>query len=272
MPLGTVVLLLFFSFPGWAKDAPVPEVMLDCETQLEVPPNTMVMLGNLRVTFDQHIYWKDKEVFLLYGDHPHLALKNSAYMFRVLMALVDAPNTPQSLYDLYEDAWVDKDLDHAVEKSVQQAVLWIRRSFQLVDPSFDQLKTIRRDGYFWSAGELRPDLQTAELTVVSAVRKVIWKGQEVKLTKAQFGMFWMMMQHQGEGVIFERLFRAYSNSELMQKDRSEIIRILAVEAGNIRKAFKAVDPTFNRVESVRGAGYGWRLRPDRSVGDSCRRH
>lgn len=269
LPLwGTVVTLLLFAFSAQAKDAPSLDVMTVCESKLGPVADTMVSLGDLRITFDQHVFWKGQEVFLLNGQYVQLEPKHNDYFYRVLLALIDHPNEPQSFDELYDDAWVDKSSDHdGVEQSVRHAVIWIRRAFHMVDPDFDQIRTIRHDGYYWQAGESHPDLQTPDLTVISALRKVFWKGQEVKLTKSQFGMFWLMLQLQDDRVSYDKLFRAYSGSVLLLKSQTEMVRILAVGVDNIRKAFKAVDPGFNRIESVRKIGYGWRSSEDVSVND-----
>lgn len=268
MPLwGTVVALLFFAFPGWAKDAPPVDVIDICQSKLIVPPNTMVMLGRLRVSFDQHVYWKGEEVILRNAGNVSLEPEHNPYYFRVLMALVDQPNSPISFDELYEDAWVDKSSDHdGVEKSVRQALLWIRRAFEMVDPEFDQIKTMRNDGYFWAADEqLVPDFQTNEIAVTSSLRKVVWRGHEIRFTKAQFGVLWLMLQNPGQTLTYEKLFRAYSGSILLLKKRPEIIRSLATEIGNIRKIFKSVDPDFNRIESARAEGYGWQSQTGCSI-------
>jgi len=262
-----MVALLFFAFPGWARDAAPNDVMEVCQSKLNVPPNTMVTLGHLRITFDQHVYWKGEEVILFNASKIRLEPKHNPYYYRVLMALVDQLNTPQSFDELYDDAWVDKSSDHdGVEKSVRMAVYWIRQSFQRVDPEFDQITTFRGGGYFWATdAEVAPDFQTDEITVTSALRKVVWKGQEVRFTRAQFGVVWLMLQNPDQTLNYEKLFRAYTGSILLLKKRPEMIRSLATEVGNIRKIFKAVDPEFSRIETARGEGYGWQSRAGCSI-------
>src|SRR4051812_43667481 len=73
------------------------EILSPCALPLTMPDQPkemMVSMGDLQITYDQHIFWKGQEV-ILYQNHSqtfHRQHKNSDYLFRVLLALVDSPN------------------------------------------------------------------------------------------------------------------------------------------------------------------------------------
>lgn len=256
-------LLLFVANSAWARLEPAypKQQNPNCAVPLTDESKFMVSMGDLKITYDQHIYWQDKEV-ILYQNHSRVANrehKHSVYLFRVLLSLVDAPNVIHKIEDLYEEAWVDKNSDdHEIEMDVPQAVMWIRRSFQLVDERFDRIKRIRSAGFMWEAGDLQPDYVSGEFEAITATRRIFWKKKEIKMTRGQFEMTMLLIKNEDRPQNFDTLYQAYRGTPLLPQNRDKMLNILRTEKTNIVHLFKGVDGTFDSLQSVYGQGMIWR--------------
>ncbi len=233
----------------------------DCAAELYSQEDAMVQLGDLRITWDQKIFWKNREVSLVQNHQQKTRYQNkkSAHLLRVLFTLVDQPNNTLSIREIYQDAWGNEDpFDEHAGKSVPQAILGLRRSFQLVDHNFDQIKTLRGSGYSWETGPTAPNFVADGLTISTHLRKLSWKKKDIELNAGQFKLVWTLIQNFDQTVPFEDLYKAYTRYPLFKKSREEMLHILHVNIDQIRKLFKLVDPKFARIQNIPGVGFVWK--------------
>ena len=126
------------------------------------------------------------------------------------------------------------------------------------DVSIDYL-VIRMEALLRRCAELaRPDPVDTEgstkrivgpLTIDLDKLSVHWRDNKVNLTLNQIRMTDAMVNRQGRVNSFSKLMTA-ANICVEPNTVTAHIR-------TIRSAFKAIDPTFDKIESVRGMGYRW---------------
>ncbi len=80
--------------------------------------------------------------------------------------------------------------------------------------------------------------------------RVSWNGEEVPLTVTEFWMVHALARHLGHVKSREQLMR---EAQIVVDDATVTSHIK-----RMRKKFIAIDPTFDEIDTVHGAGYRWR--------------
>jgi DNA-binding response OmpR family regulator len=96
------------------------------------------------------------------------------------------------------------------------------------------------------AGEMRLDLDRYEAQ---------WAGRAVPLTVTEFRLLYALAKHPGHVKT-----RAQLLAEAYPEDTFVSDRTIDSHVKRLRRKFEALDPTFDRVETVYGLGYRWRER------------
>jgi two-component system OmpR family response regulator len=89
------------------------------------------------------------------------------------------------------------------------------------------------------------------LTLDRSDRRVYWRGQRVKLTPQEVDILELLVQREGRLIQRWAFFVDVLDEECADNQ-------LDVRFSTIRKAFRAVDPDFDQLETVRGQGFRWR--------------
>lgn len=93
-------------------------------------------------------------------------------------------------------------------------------------------------------------LRLRELTLELERLRICWRGQEVELTVTEFWMVHAMVRYPGHVKSREQLMREAQ----VVVDESTITSHIK----RIRRKFQALDPAFDEIDTVHGAGYRWR--------------
>lgn len=133
------------------------------------------------------------------------------------------------------DDYITKDV--SIDYLVIRMEALLRRCAELADPDSPAVK---ESSALRVAGLLTIDLDTLSIR---------WHESKVNLSVNQIRMTEAMLQHQGQVSSFSRLMIA---ANICVEPNTVTAHIRA-----IRKAFRAIDPTFDKIESVRGVGYRW---------------
>ena len=91
------------------------------------------------------------------------------------------------------------------------------------------------------------------LSVDAARLEVRWRSAELTLTVTEFRLVEALSDR--PGVVFSRsqLLRA-----IRDDDSVVVERIIDTYVRRLRRTFEAIDPAFDRIETIVGAGYRWR--------------
>lgn len=84
---------------------------------------------------------------------------------------------------------------------------------------------------------------------------IIWHGHQVKLTRQQRLLFLTLVRADGEIVSRHGLMEAIDSDA---DDAINPSNVVEVQLSRIRAAFRAIDPMFDSIESVRSEGIRWR--------------
>lgn len=85
-----------------------------------------------------------------------------------------------------------------------------------------------------------------------------WKGVEVHLPKKLFRFVLLLAERPGIDVPFRQVIDATHATGAYPDVDLGARQMLGNLAHRVRDAFRAVDPTFDRLEAIRGFGYRWR--------------
>ncbi|MBB5014429.1 proteobacterial dedicated sortase system response regulator [Rehaibacterium terrae] len=80
--------------------------------------------------------------------------------------------------------------------------------------------------------------------------RVVWNGSDVPLTVTEFWMVHALVRHPGHVRSREQLMR---EAQVVVDDAT-----ITSHIKRIRRKFQAIDPTFDEIDTVHGAGYRWR--------------
>jgi two-component system OmpR family response regulator len=101
----------------------------------------------------------------------------------------------------------------------------------------------------------RPPAQEATIShgplVLAAERmRVTWNGEEVPLTVTEFWMVHTLVRHPGH----------VKNRDQLMRDAQVVVddATITSHVKRIRKKFIAIDPAFDAIDTVHGAGYRWK--------------
>lgn len=89
------------------------------------------------------------------------------------------------------------------------------------------------------------------LTLAAERMSIAWKGEEVPLTVTEFWMVHTLVRHPGH----------VKNRDQLMRDAQVVVDDATITSHikRIRKKFIAIDPAFDQIETVHGAGYRWKL-------------
>ena len=93
-------------------------------------------------------------------------------------------------------------------------------------------------------------LQHGPLKLAAERMRVTWNDVEVPLTVTEFWMVHALMRHPGHVKSRDQLMR---DAQVVVDDAT-----ITSHVKRIRKKFIAVDPQFDAIDTVHGAGYRWK--------------
>ena len=93
-------------------------------------------------------------------------------------------------------------------------------------------------------------LQHGPLKLAAERMRVTWNDEEVPLTVTEFWMVHTLMRHPGHVKSRDQLMR---DAQVVVDDAT-----ITSHIKRIRKKFIAVDPAFDAIDTVHGAGYRWK--------------
>lgn len=243
----------FLFIAGFSCAASARNATVACLTNLtiahEIPASEALEIIPGSYLTNYRVLWKNQEVIL--AQTSSARSEYSPTLLAVFLKLVSDPHTVFSVDEIYQSVWGaggDK------RQAVVNAISSIRKSFQAVDPTFSEIKNIRRTGYVWSIGE--PDFRIGELLVYKGAKRLEWKGEDVHVTANQFNMLLPMFEHPNQTISFENLYQAYG-SPFTIKERAQMLHSLRVEMTNIRNSFRKADGEFDALKNVKGKGMTW---------------
>jgi two-component system OmpR family response regulator len=123
------------------------------------------------------------------------------------------------------------------------------------DPSLPQL-TARIHALFrrldsMSGPQARESVfRLRDLTLELERMRITWKGEDVALTVTEFWMVHAMVRYPGHVKSRDQLMR---EAQIVVDDAT-----ITSHIKRIRRKFQALDPTFDEIDTVHGAGYRWR--------------
>jgi two-component system OmpR family response regulator len=89
-----------------------------------------------------------------------------------------------------------------------------------------------------------------DLALASERMRVTWKGVEVPLTVTEFWMVHALVRHPGHVKSRDQLMR---DAQVLVDDAT-----ITSHIKRIRKKFLAIDPAFDAIDTIHGAGYRWK--------------
>ncbi len=102
----------------------------------------------------------------------------------------------------------------------------------------------------------RPTSQEATVThgalsLAAERMSIAWNGEEVPLTVTEFWMVHTLVRHPGH----------VKNRDQLMRDAQVVVDDATITSHikRIRKKFLAIDPAFDQIETVHGAGYRWKM-------------
>jgi two-component system response regulator ChvI len=98
--------------------------------------------------------------------------------------------------------------------------------------------------------EEQPLLERGRLVMDPARHKVLWDGKEVSLTVTEFLILEALAQRAGVVKNRNQLLDVAYNDDVYVDDRT-----IDSHIKRIRRKFRAVDPTFDAIETLYGVGY-----------------
>ncbi len=93
-------------------------------------------------------------------------------------------------------------------------------------------------------------LTHGKLSLAAESMRVSWDGHEVPLTVTEFWMVHTLVRHPGHVKTRDQLMR---DAQVVVDDAT-----ITSHIKRIRKKFWAIDPAFDAIETVHGAGYRWK--------------
>ena len=89
-----------------------------------------------------------------------------------------------------------------------------------------------------------------DLTLELERMRITWKGEDVALTVTEFWMVHAMVRYPGHVKSRDQLMR---EAQIVVDDAT-----ITSHIKRIRRKFQALDPAFDEIDTVHGAGYRWR--------------
>lgn len=93
-------------------------------------------------------------------------------------------------------------------------------------------------------------VQNGPLALAAERMRITWNGEEVPLTVTEFWMVHTLVRHPGH----------VKNRDQLMRDAQVVVDDATITSHikRIRKKFIAIDPSFDSIETVHGAGYRWK--------------
>jgi two-component system response regulator ChvI len=150
---------------------------------------------------------------------------------------------------IYEEAGLHGGATDFIEKS---------RGFPIILRRIDLILS----GYKGSSARVRPRSETlghGELKLHRDSKRVLWKGQDVCLTAAEFMIVDYLVSHAGRDVRYRELYDVVRGEGFIAGSGNIGYRVnVRTFIKRIRQKFHAVDPEFAQIENYLGFGYRWR--------------
>jgi DNA-binding winged helix-turn-helix (wHTH) protein len=264
MKILSILLTLAVSFPAFGKRSSPEPLMLDDEPCLPEllpspgPEGYKRDLNNLIITFENEIYWKGKRVILSHVDGPNI--RTNTAPLNLLLAMTKNPYQVLSAADLFKATWA-KSKRQDLKALVREEMVFVRQGFLKVDPDFDAVKTWWGRGFSWDDGEfkvLEKFYDVPELLLTNA--GYTWNGELVKLNAQGKKLLEVLLRFRSFGVPNRELVELLVTARKRGNSYLDPAKQLADAILSIRKAFVAVDPTFDRLETTRGDSHMWVIR------------
>src|SRR5262249_39918500 len=112
---------------------------------------------------------------------------------------------------------------------------------------------LRREALKAKPDDEQPPLRLGDLELRPDRLEVAFKGQPVTVTVTEFRMLEAFLRRPAIVLSRDRLL------QIVRGDDSVVVdRIVDTYVRRLRRKFEQVDPSFDRIETVIGAGYRWR--------------
>lgn len=104
-----------------------------------------------------------------------------------------------------------------------------------------------------------PDLHVGRLVLRSQVRRVLWQGAEVPLSRTEFDVVHCLVAAGGQDVAYRQIYDAIKGEGFLAGSGEEGYRAnVRAMIKRIRRKFEEVDPGFACLGTYPGFGYRWR--------------
>lgn len=211
--------------------------------------------NDLVLTSKDRVFWKGEPVHLVRKSGRPIRHRQS--LTAILHVFAKRPYTKLTYEQIYRLAYGTRPNGKG-ESYIYSQMAVLRHSFENTDENFAALKTVWRGGFVWNDGrqETRgyagvPEIQVSET-------KILWRDQLVDLTWSQRDMVIFLLENRGAPVSNLDLFNSGRAQKVSTFEKNEYDALKA-NLYSIRKAFRDVDPDFDRIEiNVNGDRF-WEL-------------
>jgi DNA-binding response OmpR family regulator len=135
---------------------------------------------------------------------------------------------------------------------------FIQQCFEETGESFDRLKNVLNEGYYWSTGTANADFQLGHLSLFTGISQANYLDKLVELGPGQFRIVEILAKNHGKPISRENMYLAYRNIATVDNGPKTMDGVINTQIKLIRKAFKKIDDQFDLIRSVTGAGYYWK--------------
>jgi two-component system response regulator ChvI len=158
---------------------------------------------------------------------------------------------------------LDKGAVDVICKSRGSEVL--ARRLKGVVKSFRRTDQLRPDGCMAEAGQVVAQAQSmicGNLLSRSDVSRAYWKDADLGLTLGEYNILHLLASNVGRFVTYRAIYDRLHYEGFIAGSGADGYRVNVRSAiRRIRKKFRSIDPTFDKIESYSGFGYCWK-KPD----------
>jgi len=158
---------------------------------------------------------------------------------------------------------LDKGAVDVICKSRGSEVL--ARRLKGVVKSFRRTDQLRPDGRMAEAGQVVAQAQTmicGKLLLRPDVSRAYWKDADLDLTLGEYNILHLLASNVGRYVTYRAIYDRLHYEGFIAGSGADGYRVNVRSAiRRIRKKFRSIDPTFDKIESYSGFGYCWK-KPD----------
>lgn len=224
--------------------------------------NLLNPIKDLIITFDGRVFWKEQEVIFKYNDDRTVGYdyrQNNSYrrsILNTLLTLTESPNILISAEEIYWDAFTHNDPEKHFFSlgSLKVLISNIKSSFLEVDPNFNHIVSKPNTMYAWDTSERYGVQSLGELDFHFGMQEVWWKGVKIPhLTLMEFNIIRTLFKKPNHPIRLTSLYDESIGSRYLTKNLNtkNIIISMQVMVPKIRSKFRAIDPNFSALKSIR---------------------